>query len=465
MFSKAKLTKPPDDNIALNISAVGKVYTESSKPVSRLAQLLLPGLFSNQARNGFKALDNISLEVCKGETVGIVGRNGAGKSTLLQIICGTIEPTQGHVQVNGRLAALLELGAGFNPDFSGRENVYLNGAILGMTKAEIEARMGSIEEFADIGDFIDKPVRNYSSGMFVRLAFAVAIHAEPEILVVDEALSVGDEAFQRKCFARIEDIQKRGGTILFVSHSASSVLQLCNHALFLDAGQLIMEGHPKEVVTQYQRYLNLPADRAWELRQSLLGNSHETLKPSQGGLADDVKQVTKAHDAKAFSLDRYDPDFNSESIVEYEQCGARIENLQISNSEGSRVNVLTKGHSYTYSYDVIMMQDAEGVDAGMMIKSTSGVEIAGATSGGDPKHRLSKVSAGEKIRASFKFTCNLAPTIYFLNAGVMAKTKEGRVYMHRIMDGLIFRVDSDDYQFSTGFVDMLVNTPDLRISK
>ena len=455
------------DDIVLRIHKVGKIYSESSKPFSRLGELLFPKLSSKKKTNGFTALDEVTLEVKRGETVGIVGRNGAGKSTLLQIVCGTVEPSYGTVEVNGRLAALLELGAGFNPDFTGRENVYLNGAILGMSKFEINDRMDSIESFADIGPFIDKPVRNYSSGMFVRLAFAVAIHSDPEILVVDEALSVGDEAFQRKCFGRIEDIQRRGGTILFVSHSASSVLQLCSHALFLDSGQLVMQGSPKDVVTQYQRYLNLPADRAMELKQSLMMNiqpsilEHNDSEGAEGEIAGEL--AVSNHLNNADKLDRYDPEFKSQSRVEYEQNGARIENPALYNAAGERVNILTKGQTYTYTYDVIITEDAREVDSGMMIKSTSGVEIAGATTGGDPARRLTVVPAETTLKASFQFKCDLAPTIYFLNAGVMAKSEDGRVYLHRIMDALIFRVDSDDLQFSTGFVDMLESIPDLRV--
>jgi lipopolysaccharide transport system ATP-binding protein len=424
-------------------------------------------LFKRKKGQGFRALTDINLDVERGESVGIVGRNGAGKSTLLQIVCGTLQATTGNVEANGRLAALLELGAGFNPNFSGRENVYLNAAILGMTKAETETRFASIEEFADIGEFIDRPVRNYSSGMFVRLAFAVAIHSDPEILVVDEALSVGDEAFQRKCFGRIEDIQRRGGTILFVSHSASSVLQLCNRALFLDRGQLILEGSPKKVVTQYQRFLNLPADRAWELRQKLLESQNSSLDilPHKEGAEVDVTSLPPDNMKEYLTLDRYDPDLKSQSMLEYEQQGARIENPEIKNALGQRVNVLTKGDIYTYTYNVTITDDAIDVDAGMMIKSTSGVEISGATSGGDPIRRLTNIKAGTKLRASFTFKCDLAPNIYFLNAGVMAKKDGGRVYLHRIMDIVIFRVDSDDMQFSTGFTDLLTIRPELGVSQ
>ena len=202
-----------DENVAIQVEGLSKCYQIYDKPGDRLKQFLFPRLKPSARRNGtayfreFWALRNVSLTVKQGETIGIVGRNGSGKSTLLQIICGTLTPTQGDVRTNGRIAALLELGSGFNPEFSGRENVYLNAAVLGLTKEETDARFDEIAAFADINDFIDQPIKTYSSGMVVRLAFAVAINADPQILVVDEALSVGDELFQRKCFARIEQIR------------------------------------------------------------------------------------------------------------------------------------------------------------------------------------------------------------------------------------------------------------------
>src|ERR1700754_4595403 len=207
-------------DISIRASHVGKVFPVYAKPHHRLMQMLSPSSAKHRWYREFTALRDVSFEVKKGETVGIVGRNGSGKSTLLQIICGTLSPTQGELQVHGRIAALLELGAGFNPDFTGRENVYLNGTVLGLSRQEIDGLFDDIAAFADIGEFIEQPVKSYSSGMYVRLAFSVAIHVTPDILVVDEALAVGDEAFQRKCFARIEKIRREGATILFVSHSA-----------------------------------------------------------------------------------------------------------------------------------------------------------------------------------------------------------------------------------------------------
>lgn len=248
---------------AIRVRDLSKHFAMFERPQDRLKQMLVPrlqraaGLAPKRYFQEFTALSGVSFEVARGETVGIVGRNGCGKSTLLQIVCGTLQPSSGTVEVNGRIAALLELGAGFNPEFTGRENVYMNAAILGLTRAQTDERFDEIARFADIGIFIDQPVKTYSSGMYVRLAFAVAISVDPDILVVDEALAVGDEAFQRKCFARIEQIRERGGTILFVSHAAQTVVQLCDRAILLDRGEVLLDGKPKIVVNQYQRFLNL----------------------------------------------------------------------------------------------------------------------------------------------------------------------------------------------------------------
>ena len=256
------------DGIAIRVRDVSKHYFLYARPEDRLKQSIVPRLQRLAGRTpakyyrDFAALNGVSFEVRRGETVGIIGRNGSGKSTLLQIICGTLQPSSGSVEVNGRIAALLELGAGFNAEYTGRENVYLNAAILGLARSEIDQRFEAIARFADIGEFIDQPVKTYSSGMYVRLAFATAINVDPDILVVDEALAVGDEAFQRKCYARIEEIQAKGGTILFVSHAAQTIVQLCSRALLIDGGELLLEGRPKIVTGQYQRLMNASANHA-----------------------------------------------------------------------------------------------------------------------------------------------------------------------------------------------------------
>jgi lipopolysaccharide transport system ATP-binding protein len=266
--------------IAIKVDNLSKAYQIYEKPHDRLKQSIMPKLNRalrkkpTQYFKEFAALSDVSFEVRRGETVGIIGRNGSGKSTLLQMICGTLNPTKGSIQVNGRVAALLELGAGFNPDFTGRENVFTNGALLGLSRDEIEQKFDAILAFADIGMFIDQPVKTYSSGMFVRLAFAIAANLEPDVLIIDEALAVGDMAFQAKCMARIRSLMDRGTTVLFVSHDLGSVRNICQRVLWLKGGQQIAFGDPKEVVDAYVREMNEELNQSVGSTELLVEASH-----------------------------------------------------------------------------------------------------------------------------------------------------------------------------------------------
>lgn len=244
------LEKMPEE-VVIKINNIAKCYRRYQHPVDRFKELIFPSKVRGEE---FWALKNISFQIKKGESLGILGQNGSGKSTLLQIITGTLAPSLGTVQVSGRLSALLELGSGFNPDFTGRENVMINGRILGFSKKEIEHKLEEIIDFADIDDFVDQPVHTYSSGMFVRLAFAAAVVWDPEILIVDEALAVGDIFFQQKCIARIKELQKKGVTILFVSHDTQSVLNLCQRAVVLNHGEILYEGNASTAVERYYEY-------------------------------------------------------------------------------------------------------------------------------------------------------------------------------------------------------------------
>jgi len=235
-------------DVAIHVRGLSKCYLTYEKPHHRLLQMLARG---RKYYREFWALRDVTFDVKRGEVLGIIGRNGAGKSTLLQAICGTVTPTAGDVEIKGRVAALLELGAGFNPEFSGRENVFLNAAILGMTREEIEARFDAIVAFSELEDFINEPVKTYSSGMFVRLAFSVAVHVDPDILIVDEALSVGDMSFRNKCMERIQQLVAKGVTILFVTHDAGTLQMLCTRVIWLDHGQIEENGEPVQVSQNY----------------------------------------------------------------------------------------------------------------------------------------------------------------------------------------------------------------------
>lgn len=248
-------------DVAIKVENLSKCYQIYEQPRDRLKQFVLPmvqrlaGLQSKMYYREFWALKDVSFEVKKGETLGIIGRNGSGKSTLLQMICGTLSPTTGSVTTNGRIAALLELGAGFNPEFTGRENVYMNASVLGLTKDEIDERFDEIAAFAGIGEFIDQPVKTYSSGMYARLAFSIAINVDPDVLIVDETLAVGDARFVAKCMRRIKDVQERGASILFVSHDVGSVRTLCERSIWLDRGAVVVQGDVFPVTGRFTEFM------------------------------------------------------------------------------------------------------------------------------------------------------------------------------------------------------------------
>ncbi len=271
------------EEIAISVREVAKKFRLFSSSKERLFEALHP--FRKQYHREFWALQGVSFDICRGEVIGILGRNGSGKSTLLQVICSVMHPTHGEVVVNGRISALLELGAGFNPEFTGRENVILNGAIMGISRREMLRGLPEIEAFADIGEFFDQPVKTYSSGMFVRVAFAAAIHVDPEILIVDEALSVGDARFQHRCYQKIRDFMEQGKTVLVVSHATDTLLRICHRGVVIDAGRVVHVGPISEAVTHYhallfgnqvphQETVDLPDQQAEVKSRVVVGQRH-----------------------------------------------------------------------------------------------------------------------------------------------------------------------------------------------
>jgi lipopolysaccharide transport system ATP-binding protein len=436
----------------IEVRGLAKVFPIYDKPHHRLMQMVVGG--GARWYREFNALSEVNFSIQRGETVGIVGRNGSGKSTLLQIICGTLAPSSGEVHVRGRVAALLELGAGFNPEFTGRENVYLNGTVLGLTRTQIEEKLADILGFAEIGEFIDRPVKTYSSGMYIRLAFAVAIHVEPDLLVVDEALSVGDEAFQRKCFARIERLRDDGCTVLFVSHAAGTVIELCDRAILLDRGEVLADGAPKGVISRYQRMLYAPADRVAELRELMKleyrgGEITDSAQPQSESAQISAVAKTK-HDNEAY----FDDGLRSQSEVVYPSQGAVIDDPHLETTDGRRVNVVNAGERYVYTYRVRFEHGATAVRFGMLIKSLTGVEIAGSVSA-TSENAIEWVEAGMSFIVRFEFSCDLAGGVYFMNAGVSGRLGEEETYLDRRVDALIFRVMSPPQRLATGFVGLV----------
>lgn len=439
------------DEIVIDVKNLSKRYEIYATPRDRLKQLLLPTLLSIFSRLGhrsrtiidqhppqyfreFWALHDVSFQVRRGETVGIVGLNGSGKSTLLQLICSTLTPTSGNVEVKGRVAALLELGSGFNPDYTGRENVFLNGQILGLSREEIQDRFQAIEAFADIADFIDQPVKTYSSGMVVRLAFAVAINVEPEILVVDEALAVGDLAFQRKCLRWMEDFAVKRGVLLFVSHSPEQVRRLCTKAIYLRHGMIVGLGNAKEICEKYERDLHVTAIK--EKESDCLHISSDGL--DRNAVSDDATDIVGV----GF------PD----CAVQYGGKYARITGAWVEDSGGLIRHSFQVGERFNWCYRVEFYSLVEVAIFGFMVKTKEGINLFSANSR-SLGYETSAVSPGGSLIVRFAIEPNLGAGEYFLNCGISSESFGESEFMHRVIDAGILVVSAKDSS-SVGIVNM-----------
>ncbi len=438
-------------DVAVKVDGVSKRYLLGTRPLDRLKWSLLGRSIPEGLQHW--ALRDVSFELRRGETLGIMGRNGCGKSTLLEIIVGTLSPTSGTVSVQGNMAALLELGAGFDMDLSGRENVYVYGSLLGMEKKTLDVNMDEIIDFAELESYIDEPVKTYSSGMFMRLAFSVAVNATPEILVIDEALAVGDEAFQRRCFARIDALKEAGVSILFVSHAAGAVIELCDRVLLLDRGEPLLIGPPREVVSHYHRLIYAPDEDQEGIRARILAglpanDSHKS------ALEKDGKRKEKATSQRVLSDEEeaFDPGLESKSRLEYAPRGARILSCAIRNEDGTALNLLKRGHLYFIEMEVAFDEDSFGVRCGMLIKTVVGTELGGIVSAPQGKG-IEHVAAGTSIRIRLPFRPRLNADTFFANVGVVGLSSEGEIFLHRISDALTFRVIREQESRITSSVD------------
>ena len=448
------------EELAISLRGVSKCFKRYDRPVDRLKELLIPG--KSRALE-FWALRDIDLDVPKGQTLGIVGRNGSGKSTLLQIIAGTLTPTTGTVQVNGRVSALLELGSGFNPEFTGRQNVFFNGQLLGLTKEEVEERFDEIAAFADIGDFIDQPVKTYSSGMFVRLAFAVAVHADPEILIVDEALSVGDEVFQKKCCNKIFKFQDAGITTIFVSHSAATVTELCETATLLDHGSKLIESTSNIVIKFYQKLSYAPKDQKQKIINEIkyFQNNTQSLHELSSLAISEIESSSFINASTTELLDEFDdPYLKIKDSIEYESIGARIdlESVYIKNTKGRVVNNLTHGKEYVFSFVVYFQMHAYSVRFGTLVKTINGVELGGIVTHPLDGEGVKFIPESSVVRINLPFQANLHPGTYFMNAGVSGLIDGERMHLHRILDAKIFRINPISSIYTTGYVNLSAQT-------
>jgi teichoic acid transport system ATP-binding protein len=418
-----------DKDYAIRLKDVKKVYKLYNKPKDRLFDAF--GLLRGKRKPALNyALKGVDLEIKKGETVGIIGTNGSGKSTILKIITGVLYQTSGDVDINGRISALLELGAGFNMEYTGVENVYLNATMMGFSDEEIEKKLPEILEFADIGDYVYQPVKTYSSGMFVRLAFAVAINIDPEILIVDEALSVGDVFFQAKCYAKFEEFKRKGKTIVFVSHDLSSISKYCDRVYLLNKGNLLGEGSPKEMIDLYKRVLVGLYDENGEVG---------------GGEA-------SAADGEMASM------LNPETL-EYGTRQALIKDAYITDEGGRRTSTIIKGTKFTVHMTVGFEDHVPGPIFALTFKDAKGTEITGTNS----MYEKAYTGCGEKgdvMEVTFTQTMSLQGGNYLLSLGVTGFSQADFEVYHRLYDCLDVTVVSD--KDTVGYYDMF---SEVKVSK
>ena len=428
--------------LAIEVDNVQKIYKLYDKPSDRLKEAF--GFGKKTKHKLHYALKGVSMKIYQGETVGIIGTNGSGKSTILKIITGVLNPTSGRVLVNGRISALLELGAGFNMEYNGIENVYLNGTMMGFSEKEIEAKLPEILSFADIGDYVYQPVKTYSSGMFVRLAFAVAINIEPEILIVDEALSVGDVFFQAKCYHKFEEFKKMGKTIVFVSHDLSSISKYCDRVYLLNQGNILGEGSPKAMIDTYKRVLVGQYDgqeSVGEETASLLDD--EDLQRAAAQKADE-----KGTDASQASMEAKGQNPNA---LEYGTKQAQIEEFYITDDRGVPTNAILKGSMFTIHMRVRFMDHIPAPIFAFSVKNVIGVEITG-TNTMIEKAFLDSVEPGEVKNVTFTQKMNLQGGEYLLSLGVTGYNQDTFEVYHRLYDVINMTVISD--KDTVGYYDM-----------
>jgi lipopolysaccharide transport system ATP-binding protein len=443
------------DDIAIKVEDLSKCYQIYDQPRDRLKQMVLPrmqraaGMQPRQYFREFWALKDVSFEVRKGETVGIIGRNGSGKSTLLQMICGTLNPSSGSIQTNGRIAALLELGSGFNPEFTGRENVYLNGAVLGLSKEEIDCRFDDIAAFADIGDFIEQPVKTYSSGMMVRLAFAVAANVAPDILIVDEALAVGDWLFQKRCFQKIEHLVSNGTTLLFVSHDQESVRTLTHRALLLAHGQSLAWGTSSEVVLEYRKLLHEEESAYFT---ALL---NETTVETPSSTAEPIEAPAKAN--------------TRSELMEFGDGHARIVGVRVFNSDGEECSSFYPGEQLRINVRCQALATARKLNVAVRLRNKEGVKVYSWGTLNQDMYRYASGNAkdifwerrfqpGEEFSVDFLCDCTLGMNLYEVQASVSYEATPDYLQqriLHWVDEAAFFKVlvRKEEYFFG-GVLDM-----------
>ena len=420
------------NEVAIKVDNITKVYKLYNKPKDRLIETL--GFSKKRRSTDHYALNGVSFDVKKGETVGIIGTNGSGKSTILKIITGVLSPTDGKLTIDGRISALLELGAGFNQEYTGMENIYLNGTMLGYSKDEIDAKLDDILNFADIGEFVFQPVKTYSSGMFVRLAFAVAINIDPEILIVDEALSVGDVFFQAKCYKKFEDFKAAGKTILFVSHDLGAISKYCDKAVLINKGNKVAEGTPKDMIDIYKKIL--------------VGQEPVIKDDAINSIAiDDTKTDLCGGNATTWKSNfQINPNLN-----EYGDGKAKIIDFVIIDDAGTYTNAIMKGSTFTVKSKVHFFEDIENPIFTLTFKTLKGIDVTGTNTMYE-KCDVGICKAGEEFVATFTQQMDMQGGEYLMSISCTGYDGVDFVAHHRLYDVVNLTVVST--KNTVGYYDM-----------
>ena len=402
-----------NDNIAIKVDNLVKLYQLYKQPQDRLKEALNP--FKKSYHHDFYAMDDVSFEIKKGETVGIIGRNGAGKSTLLKMITGVLTPTSGNIVTHGKISSLLELGAGFNPEMNGIDNIYLNGTLMGFTREEMATKVDAILDFADIGEFIYQPVKMYSSGMFARLAFSVAINVDPDILIVDEALSVGDLAFQMKCFKKFQDFQAEGRTILFVTHALDTVIRYCSRGIVIDGGHKVFEGTSKDAVDSFKKVLS--------------GDFYEK---------DIEEKRKKTHKIKEKNLLKHAFEEHNEFDT-YGNNKAQIIDYGTLDEKGNPADILDYNSKFTIVMKVKFHESIANPIFAFTLKDVRGLEITGTNT--YMKHIVTGIfDKDDLITVTFEQKANLQIGKYALSLGCVNLNENGVEVYNRIYDAMLFEI-------------------------
>jgi lipopolysaccharide transport system ATP-binding protein len=445
----------------IEVISVSKSFQIYSQPIDRLKQSIFPriqkalGISPKQYFKSFQALDNLTFSIERGDSVGIIGRNGSGKSTLLQIICSTLSQSEGEIITRGKVAALLELGSGFNPEFSGRENVFLNASLLGLTHKQTVDRFNEIEAFAEIGEFIDQPVKTYSSGMLVRLAFAVIAHVEAEILIIDEALAVGDAFFTQKCMRFLRNFM-RTGTILFVSHDTSAVTNLCNKAIWIDRGKLLMSGPPKQVCEKYLEAFfesNQGESKAANPKDTVEVEKHQDFVDQRQDL---LNGPSLRNDIELFS-------FNSQSAA-FGHRGAQFSSVVLVDLQDRPLSWIVGGELVSLQATATALQPLDSLIIGFYINDKRGQTLFGDNTWLTYIEQPLSIAKGEQIKASFEFRMpRLAAGDYSITVAIANGTQVEHIQHHWIHDAIIFRSHSEGV--ANGIIGIPMNQIQVDIQK